>query len=808
MHMLSYLIQDLFYAGRILARRPGFAVAAILSLALGIGVTTAIFTVVNAVALRPLPYSDPDRLVWMTQLLHGSSTDEVTFTPHFLEWRRQNQTFAGLAAYNSQTRNLTGTEAPIEVHTARASAALLPLLGVEPAIGRNFTTGEDAKGHDRVAILTDQLWQRQFGADPKIAGRPIMLDGDQYIVTGVLPRSFVFPGLDAVDLLTPLAKDEAAELQFHDSVTIIRNVVGRLKPGVTPEQANADLMVIQARLPLPPWKPTITIQMLPLRDYLYGNAKTAGLVLLAAAGFLLWIACANVSNLLLARLTERDRELSIRAVLGGSRGRLIAQLMTESALLSFVACGLGVAFAWWLRRPILAFSPYRLAGLENLPFDGRVLAFAVACGVSTVILFGVIPAFRATEIRLAESVKAGEAAVIGGRGSRRVLSLIAAAEIAVLLLLSTGAGVMLKSFWKMRYQNLGFAPDHLIAATLTLSGERYREVRQRSAFVDQLLERAQNLPGIEASAITNSGEIPPGTWHATNVFLVEGRELPQPGHRPIARFQSASAGIFSILRIPLLQGRLFDASNRGNVVVVNRALVEKYFRDEKAIGRRIRFGANTAPWCEIVGVVANVKTSGLAAAPEPAVYYPYNQSDQMSNVGLILRSPLSAGAVARGLREAVLSIDSNQPVATVESLDERLTKSVSTPRFTAALLSAFAGLAAILGIIGVYGVVSCRVRWQMRELAVRQALGAQPRDVVRLVLRQGLAIIAVGIVAGLAGSLALGRVLAGMLYEVRATDPVTLIGVASLLTAVALGACWIPARRAARVDPLVLLRYE
>src|SRR5580698_5599009 len=308
---------DLVYAVRMFARRPGFTAAAILSLTLGIGATTAIFTVVNAVALRPLPYSDPNQLIWMTELLHGSSTDEVTLTPHYLQWRLQNQTFSGLAAFNYQTRNLTGLESPVEIHTARASAELLPLLGVTPAIGRNFTKQEDSRGNDRVAILTDALWRREFGADPNIAGRPVMLDGDPYIVTGVLPANFVFPGRDAVDLITPLAKDEVAELQFHESVTIIRNVVGRLKPGVTLEQANADLAVIQSRLPVPPWKPVITIQMMPLREYLYGNARTAGLVLLAAAGFLLWIACANVSNLLLARLTERDREISIRAVLGG-----------------------------------------------------------------------------------------------------------------------------------------------------------------------------------------------------------------------------------------------------------------------------------------------------------------------------------------------------------------------------------------------------------------------------------------------------------------------------------------------------------
>ncbi|MGA3189691.1 MAG: FtsX-like permease family protein, partial [Bryobacteraceae bacterium] len=512
---------------------------------------------------------------------------------------------------------------------------------------------------------------------------------------------------------------------------------------------------------------------------------------------------AAVIPVLFILLIVKEPDLGTALVIFGVTGFM---LLLAGMEWKYLAIGLGVALAWWLRGPILAFSPYKLAGLENLPFDGRVLAFAAACGVSTVILFGVIPAFRATEIRLAESVKAGEAAVIGGRGSLRVLSTIAAAEIATLLMLSTGAGVMLESFWKLRYQNLGFAPNHLIAATLTLSGPRYRDMEQQSAFADQLLERARNLPGVETAAITSSGEIPPGTWHATNVFMVEGRALPQPGHRPIARFQPASAGIFSVLKIPLLQGRLFD--HVGNVVVVNRALVEKYFQKENAIGQRIRFGANTAPWCEIVGVVAGVKTSGLAAAPEPAVYYPYRQSDQMSNVGLILRSPLSAGVVAGELRNAVLSIDPNQPVATVESLDDRLTQSVSTPRFTAALLCAFAGLAASLGIIGVYGVVSCRVRWQMRELAVRQALGAQPRDVISLVLRQGLGMIAGGIVAGLAGSLALGRLLSGMLYEVRANDPVIMIGAAVLLSAVAFAACWIPARRAAGVDPLVLLRYE
>jgi predicted permease len=778
--------------------------AAILSLALGIGVTTSIFSVLNSVALRPLPYSNPERLVWMTELLHGSSTDDLTLTPHFIEWRRQNHTFEGLAGYNYQTRNLTGLDQPMEVHTARVSAALLPLIGIQPAMGRNFTPQEDSKGSEPVAILSDALWHSRFSANPKMVGRSVVLDGQPFRIIGVLPRGFVFPGADAVDLLTPLAKDEAAELALRN-LTIIRNVVGRLKPGATLALAASDLMVILSSLPHPPWTTSITIQMLAMREYLYGNAKTASLVLLAAAGFLLWIACANVSNLLLSRLTERDRELAIRTVLGGSRARLVAQLMTESTLLSFIACGAGVGMAWLLRGPILRFSPYRLAGVDDLPFDWRVVAFALACGVATVILFGLLPAFRATEIRLAESVKAGEAAVIGGRGSLRILSTIAALEIATLLVLSTGAGVMLKSFWKMRYQNLGFAPDRLIAATLTLPGQ---PSAKQVAFLDQLLERAQHLPGVEAAAITSSGEIPPGTWHATNNFLVEGRGKAAAGHRPIARFQPASPGIFSVMQIPLWQGRLFQVSDGNDVVVVNRALTDKYFPGESAIGQRIRFGSDTNPWCQIVGVVANIKTSGLASAPEPAVYHPYRLSDGMTDVGLIVRSPLGAGVIAGELRKAVASINPGQPIAKVESLDARLTESVSKPRFTAALLCAFAALAAILGIIGVYGVVSCRVRWQVRELAVRLALGAQPRDLIRHVLAQGLGMIAAGLIAGIAGSLALGRLLTGMLYEVRANDPLTLTSAGLLLSVVALAACWIPARRAARVDPLALLRYE
>ena len=804
------LLQDISYGVRSLRRRPGFTIAAGLSLALGIGVTTAIFTVLNAVALRPLPYADADRLLWMTQILKKNSTDEVTLTEHFLEWRLQNQTFTDLAGYNYQTRNLTGRDEPRQLLTAKASASLLPLLGIQPVLGRNFLKQEDYKGRDQVALLGNALWQQQFGGNPKIIGQTITLDDTPFTIVGVLPPDFVFPGSDQVQLITPLGKDEAAELQ-HKVGSIVHTVIGRLKPGVTLEQARADLTVIQSRLPVPPFRPTITLKMLTLRAYLFGNVKLASLVLFAATGFLLLIACANVSNLLMARWMQRDRELAIRSALGGSRTRLVCQLLTESALLGVLACAAGIALAFWARRALFVLSPYHLSGLRNLPFDGRVLGFAVALGMLTTLLFGLIPAFRATKVRLAQAIKVGEVTVVGGRGSLRILSMIAAAEIATTLVLSTGAGLMLQSFWKLRYMNLGFQPDRLVVATLNLAGDAYRDQARQSAFIQELLERAQSLPGVELAAVTGAGEIPPGNFHATNTFAIEGREQPLGGPRPIARYPVVSPAYFAIMGIPLLQGRLLEDSDGENalpVVVVNRALVRRYFDRGNPIGKRVRTGANDQPWRTIAGVVGDVKTSGLASAPEPTMYLPYRQADTLEEIGLVMRSPLAAGTIAAEVRRTVASLDPNQPVASVQAMGDRLSESVSGPRFTTVLLFAFAALAIVLGLIGVYGVMDCRIRWQLRELAVRQALGAQQKDVIWHVLRQGLVIILPGLVAGVLGAIGLSRLLSSMLYEVSVHDPLTFATVPTGLLSVALLACWIPAMRAARLDLVELLRHD
>ncbi len=646
-------------------------------------------------ALRPLPFSDPCRLVWFTEVLHGSSADALTLTPHFLEWRRQAKSFDSIAAYNYQVRNLTGAGDPVEVQSARISATLLPMIGAEPALGRNFTAAEDSKGNDRVAILSHRLWQSRFASDASVVGRSITLDGTLYTVTGVLRPGFVFPGLDAVDLVTPIAKDEA-ELAYGPALTIVSNVIAKLRTGVTIDRAHTEIMAIDSTLPRPPWAKAVTIDMRPLRDRLYGNAKSAGWILLAGAGFILWIACANVSNLLLAELTQRHRELAIRAALGGSRARLIAQLIAESSLLASLACGLGIAIAFALRRPILALSPYKFAGYESLPIDSRVLAFAALVGAVTVLLFGILPAFRATQRGLAGAMKASESAIAGGRGSKRLLSALATAEIAMLLILATGAGLTLQSFWRMRYRDTGIQSDHLTAAAIRLSGPLYRSDAQRFDFMQALLERARAIPGVESAALTNSSEIPPGGSHATNVFQVEGRPVVpmSSGQRPIARFPRASAGLFEMFHIPLLQGKL---PNHSHAVVVNSALVRKYFPNEDPIGHRVRFGAPDAQWVEIVGVVGDVKLSGLDAAPEPAIYSAYDRSNAFADLGLILKSPLPPGSLAADLRRAISTIDPNQPISTIESIDERLADSASRPRFIALLLSAFAAIAGVLG---------------------------------------------------------------------------------------------------------------
>jgi putative ABC transport system permease protein len=815
--LLENAWRDLLFAARGLRRNPAFTITAVLSLALGIGVSTAMFTVLNAVAIRPLPYSNPEQLVWITQVLKANSTDEITLTPDFLDWRIANRTFEGMAAYNYYTRSLTGVAEPVELHTAKASAALLPLLGVSPLFGRNFQRQEDFAGHEHVALLSHSTWRNRFGADKTIVGKAILLDGEQYTVVGVLPERFTFPGPEQVDAITPLGKNETAELSRNGSMlTLVHNVIGRLKPGITRDQAGGDLGAIQAHLPVPAFHPTITIKMLPLRDHLFGSAKIIGIVLVTGSLLFLLIASVNVASLSLVRLMQRDRELAIRRILGAARARVVSQLVMESSLLAALACGVGFVFAVCIRALLIVLGPYRTSIYGNLPFDMRVLAFAAALLIGTILVFGMLPALRMSDFHLGEAVAAGQTSIAGKRHTLRLLSVIAATEIAIVIALSSSAALMLKSFWNMRYKELGFASHHLIAATINVNGLRYRDKNRQFAFVDRLLQRTAAIPGVESVALTNASEIPPGEWHATNNVRIEGRPLAVDSrHKALTRQQEVNAGYFHLLHIPLLEGRFIQDSDRNGsppVVVVGKQFAERYFAHESAIGHRLQTGEGPTEniLYTIVGVVGDVKTSGLAAAPEPVVYTPYSQTNggRLRELGIIVSSPLPVSAIAPEFRKTVQTIDSEQPIAGIATIDERLNASVSRPRFTADLLFAFSCMGILLAIVGVYGVITCRVRAQLREIAVRQALGAQPRDVISHVVWHGIRLIVPGVLAGVAVALAGNRLIANLLFQVKPNDFRTLAAVCACIVVAALGASCLPAVRVSRLDPLPSLRKE
>lgn len=806
-------LRDTRYAVRGLLRNPAFTITAMLSLALGIGLGTAMFTVLNTVAIRPLPYTKPEQLVWFTEVLKANSTDEVTLTPDFLDWRASNRTFEAIAAYNYYTHTLTGIAEPLEIHAARASASLLPILRISPLFGRNFERREDLAGHEHVALLSHALWRARFASDPNIIGKPIMLDGEQYTIVGVLPEHFLFPGPEQVDIITPLGKNEVGELARNGNVlTLVHNVIGRLKPGITEAQARADLTAIQAHLPLPPFHPTITIKMLPLRDHLFGNAKIAGIVLVSGALLFLLIASANVGSLSLVRLMGRDRELAIRRALGAAKGRVVSQLIIESSVVSIAACFLGLVFALGIRALLIALGPYRTSIYDNLPIDARVLMFTAALLLLTLSIFGLLPAMRVSDGNLSELLAAAQASIVGKRHHLRLLSLVTLAQIAIVIALASGAALMLKSFWNMRYKNLGFEPKHAIAATVNLNSSRYADKTREFAFIGRVLDRARAIPGIESVAVTAASEIPPGEGHATNNVGIENRVLPvESRHKALTKEQDVNAEYFRILHIPLLAGRFIEASDGANsepVAVVGQEFARRYFPREQAIGHRLQTGYTS--WFRIVGVVGDVKTSGLTVAPEPVVYLPFEQTNgaRIRELGVIMQSALPLASIAPEFRELVRAADPEQPVSKIETIDERLNLSVSRPRFTADFLFAFACLGTMLAVIGVYGLMACRVRIHLHEIALRQALGAQPGDVISHVLWQAARVILPGLFAGAAAAFGANRLIANLLFGVRPNDPASLGLVCACIVAAAIGASLVPAVRASRSDPLVSLRQN
>jgi predicted permease len=801
--------RDLRFAIRALRKAPGFTVVAVSVLALGVGANTAMFSVIDAVLLRPLPYSDSDRLVWIGESIKGKTTDEVTLTADFLDWRRQNDLFTAMGAFNFFNRTLTGAGDPLPLRTVKASADLLALLKVQPLLGRNFTRSEDERGHDQVAMLSYGLWLRSFGGVKEVIGRSITLDDQVFTVVGILPREFHFPAPEPIDVLTPLGKNEAVELKRGDGTTIVHDVIARLKPGVTLERARAGMEVIQSHIAPPAFlsEAQITVKVLSLRERLVGNVRATLVSLLCAVGFLLLMACANVANLLLSRAVSRQREMAIRSALGASRGRLASQLFVESLILAALGCAGGLAMAFWTRNILWGLLPKGVPGLETLPLDSRIFAFAMLSACVSALVFGLGPALSGAGGAIFQSLSQDGRALSGGTRRRLWLNLLASAQMAIAIVLLTGGGLMLQSFWKLRYRNLGFQPDRILTMRLPLSRSRYPAGAKQIAYLDELLERAGNLPGVEGVA---AGDLPPGEGHATNTFGIEGRPLRKDF---IARKFAVSAGYFRLLGIPLLEGRGIldsDTASANPMALVSETFARRYFAGENPIGRRIR-SERLDPWRTIAGIVRDVKTAGLAAPPEPVMYYPYRQTAATGigeGVGILVRTPWNPAAIGPAFRKLAAQLDSRQPIVEMQTLDQRLTESVSRPRLATALLSCFAALGLVLATVGLYGVMSFLVRWRFREIGIRLAVGAQPRDVLRMILAQSLKVIFAGVTAGVLCALWLSRLIRSLLYGVSPADPLTFGGAIVFLVLVGLAASYLPARQASKIDPVTTLRSE
>ncbi len=687
---------ELRHAIRRLTKRPGITLMAIAVLALGIGANTSIFTLVNAVLLRPLPYVDSSRLVSLGETLKNNTTDEVTLTPDFLEWRQENTVFTTIAAFNISSRTLSGGAEPLQVAAAKASAELLPILQVQPVLGRNFRNDEDQPGHDAVALISNRLWRDEFSNNPDILGKAIHVDDRIFTIIGVLPSGFAFPAIEEIEVVTPLAKNEQVELKRADGVTIVNNVIARLKPGVTLGQARSEMQLIQSRLSPPSFLRTasITVNVKPLSERFVQSERDGLLIIFGSAGFLLILGCASLASLLLSQAADRQREVAIRAALGATRWRLVQLGIAETGILAACGCLLAIALTFEIRTVLLRFSRSAVPGLK-LTIDPRVLGFAVFCGILSAIGCGVIPMLFAWGKNVAESLVSSGQTFTAARGRQRVMRLLVSSQFAIAVLLITGAGLLLQSFWKVRYRDLGFRSEHVITAQLHLSKKRYPTVAQQAAFGEQFLQTVQNMPGIETAAL---GQLPPGEGHATNGFAIEGRLLAPSGHRPVARQYSVTSGYFHLLGVPILRGRALlptDTAASEPVAIVNQAFAQQNFPNGDAVGGRIR-AEPAEPWQRIIGIVADIKTAGLPKAPEPTFYRAFSQFGGSDDVGLLVSTPLQVSFVAPELRRELSQADPEQALVGLESLDERLSDSVAKPQEAAILLGAFAVLALLI----------------------------------------------------------------------------------------------------------------
>jgi putative ABC transport system permease protein len=791
-------MSDLRYALRQLARSPGFSATVVLTLALGIGACAAIFTVVDAVLLRPLPFAEPERLVMLNERKPPEVPMFVVRPNTFPYWKRLVTSFEGLAVVRDGSYNLTGQGAPVRVYTGKVTANAFPMLRVQPALGRTFAVDEETPGKDAVVILSHGFWQRQLGGRPDVLGQSLQLDGRSHRVVGVMPEGFALPG--RFDLYVPhgyqvFRKDES------DNRTI--EVFARLKPGVTIAQARAELDAIEAGLAredsddFEGWQPVVA----PMLEARVGEARRPLLALLGAVGLLLLIACANAAHLLLARGTVRAREIAVRAALGASRGRLVGELLGESLVLALAAGALGLLLAQWGVSALLALAPEGLPRLQEIAVDRRVLAFTAALALLTAVVFGLAPALAATRPDLHATLKEGGRGV--GPGRHRLRGALVVAEVAIAVVLLAGAGLLVRSFDRLRHVDRGFQPDGALAVSLSLPQEKYASAEQIGGFAGQVLERLGALPGVTAAGVVQDLPFAGGL----NFFclLVEGH--PPPDQCDATRYYAISPDYFRAMGIAVRRGRVYEARDwrtATRTTVINEALVRRYFPGQDAVGKRIAASNRPTEWYTVVGVVSDVRDETLGDAIRPQVYAMLAHEPAHA-LTFVVRG---VGAVPPAVRAAVESVDPQQPIASLRPLTDLVAASIARDRFAATLFAVFSAAALLLAAVGIYGVMAYAVARRTGEIGVRLALGARAADVLALVVGQGGRLVALGLVLGVGAALLLAGLVQAMLFEIGPRDPLSYAATALLLALVALLACLVPALHAARIDPMTALRAE
>lgn len=818
-------LRDIRFGLRMLRKNPGFTAVAVLTLALGIGANTAIFSVVNVVLLRPLPYFEPRQLVQLRSDWSGKPSTEIG-SATFVEVKAQSQSLARIAAYAGGDMTLTGSGSADQVVAGAVTADFFPLLGVQPALGRNFTREEDTANGPKAAILGHGLWQSRFGSDAGVLGRTITLNEQSYTVVGILPARFQYP--EGFQLWTPLAFDETGgTFVKHGEGMMLLKAIARLKPGVTLQQAQAELQTIAQRIQ--PGGPTATprgeggegggrgdsvLTLVGLHEQVVGDVKGALLVLLGAVTLVLLIACANVANLLLARAAARQREMAVRAALGAGRWRIARELLTESVLLSLAGGGLGLLVAFWGVRALGQWSSPSLPAMQGMGIDAWVLAFTLGVSVITGLAFGLAPAVQAWHTDVNATLK-GEGGGDTGGHRNRLRHLLVVSEVALALVLLVGAGLLIKSFSRLTEVNPGFRTEDVLTFQVTLT--EGKSSAKKINFIEQIVERLKVLPGVQAAAATDS--LPLTQFERITPVDVEGRppidlsKLKQGEVRvtPVSR-PTVTPDYFSAMGIPVKSGRAFtsqDARPAAGAVIVSETFEKHFFPGESAVGKRIRLLGSSAeaPWPTVVGVVSDVRQSGLAGDVTPEVYSP-ELEDVGGALSFVIRTTGKPASLISAVRGVVAEVAPNQPLHNVMTMEQRLANTTTSRRLNTALLGSFAAVALLLAVVGIHGVMSYAVTQRRREIGVRMALGAQSSGVLGLVVGGGLRLTLAGVAIGLIGAFALTRYLSSLLYSVKATDPLTFLSAAVALTGVALLACWLPARRAAKVDPMVALRHE